>query len=145
MRNGKKQKAIDEFSVSQLLEEFLFPKIETSEKSVSEMNDEEYIRMMLVKDKQRLIERNKRASQSKRDKTPSSQKDALDENIRKTYFPDIDKKPTKKEVSSEDILVEQILDTLVVKDVSELASRMKQAVDFVQDNMGTMTESGVKG
>ena len=137
MRNGKKQKTIDELSVSQLLDEFLGSKIEASGKPVNGMTDEEYIRMMLEKDKQRVIERKKRAARLKRDKAPSFQKDTLDERIRKRYFPYMDERPSKKEVSPEDILVEQIVDTLVVKDVSELASKMKQAVDFVQEEMGT--------
>jgi hypothetical protein len=136
MRNRKKQKTIDEFSVSQLLDDFLSPKIEASGKPANEMDDIEYIRMMLEKDKQRELERTKRTFQSRRDKTPSFQKDALDEYIRKKYFPYMDESPPKKEVTPEDILVEEILDTLVVKDVSELASKMKQAVDFIQQEMG---------
>jgi hypothetical protein len=141
MRNEKKQRTIDEFSASQLLDEFLGSKIQASGKPVNEMTDEEYIRMMLEKDRQRVIERKKRASRSKRNKTPSFQKDALDESIRKRYFPYMEQESSKKEVSPEDILVEQIVGTLVVKDVSELASQMKQAVDFVQEEMGTNDES----
>jgi hypothetical protein len=141
MRNGKKQRIIDDFSVSQLLDEFLGSKIQASGKPVNEMTDEDYIRMMLEKDKQRVIERKRRASRLKRNKTPSFQKDALDERIRKRYFPYMEEGHSKKEVSPEDILVEQIVGTLVVKDVSELASQMKQAVDFVQEEMGTNDES----
>ena len=141
MRNGKSQKTINELSVLQLLDDFLSPTIEASGKSVNEIDDEEYIRMMLEKDRQRTIERTKRVSQLKRDKTPSSQKDTLDENIRQRYFPYMDEKPPKKEVLPEDILVEEILDSLVVKDVSNLASQMKQAVDFIQEEMGTIAET----
>ena len=137
MRRGKKQKTFDRFSVSQLLDDFLSPAIEASRKSANEIDDEEYIRMMLEKEKQRAIERTKRASQIKRHRTPSSQKDMLDEYIRRKYFPYMDEEPPHKEISPEDLLVEEILDTLVVKDVSDLASKMKQAVDFIQDEMGT--------
>jgi hypothetical protein len=137
MRNGKKQRTIDEFSVSQLLDYFISPRIEASGKPVNEIDDEEYIRMMLEKDKQRKLERTKRAAQSKRDKTPSSHRDTLDEYIRQRYFPYMDERLPKKEVLPDDILVEEILDTLVVKDVSDLASKMKQAVDFIQEEMGT--------
>ena len=137
MRNEKKQRTIDEFSVSQLLDEFLGSKIVASGKPANKMTDEDYIRMMLEKDKQRVVERKKRASRLKRDKTPSLQKDALDESIRKRYFPYMEERTSKKVVSPEDILVEQIVGSLVVKDVSELASKMKQAVDFVQEEMGT--------
>ena len=141
MRNEKKQRTIDEFSVSQLLDEFLGSKIVASGKPANKMTDEDYIRMMLEKDKQRVVERKKRASRLKRDKTPSLQKDALDESIRKRYFPYMEERTSKKVVSPEDILVEQIVGSLVVKDVSELASKMKQAVDFVQEEMGTNDES----
>ncbi|MFW9891655.1 MAG: hypothetical protein ACFFFO_05595, partial [Candidatus Thorarchaeota archaeon] len=121
MRNGKKQKTINDFSVLQLLDDFLSPETEPIGKSVNEMDDNEYIKMMLRKEKQRTIERTKRAHQLKRDKNPSFQKDTLDENIRKRYFPVIDEKPPKKEVTPEDIFVEEIVDSLVVKDVSNLA------------------------
>ncbi|MGD9397071.1 MAG: hypothetical protein PVJ05_11630 [Candidatus Thorarchaeota archaeon] len=137
MRNGKKRKTIDQFSVSQLLDDFLSPAIEASGKSANEMDDKEYIRMMLEKEKQRALVRTKRAAQIKRYRTPSSQKDMLDEYIRRKYFPYMDEEPPQKEISPDDLLVEEILDTLVVKDVSDLASKMKQAVDFVQDEMGT--------
>jgi hypothetical protein len=136
MRDRKRKKTIDEFSVSQLLDDFLSPKNDASGKSVNEMDDEEYIRMMLEKDKQRTLERKKRAFHSKRVKTPRLQKETLDKNIRLKYFPYMDEGLFKKEISPEDILVEEILDTLVVKDVSELASQMRVAVDFVQEEMG---------
>ena len=137
MRRGKKQKTFDRFSVSQLLDDFLNPAIDTSGKSANEIDDKEYIRMMLEKEKQRAIERSKRAAQTKRHRTPSPQKDMLDEYIRRKYFPFMEEEPPQKEISPEDLLVEEILDTLVVKDVSDLASKMKQAVDFIQDEMGT--------
>jgi len=135
MRNGKK-KILDRFSVSQLLDDFLNPAIMTSSSSANELDDDEYIRMMLKKEKQRTIEREKRASQSKPRATPTPQKDMLDENIRQKYFPDMDEDTPKREVCPDDIIVEEILDTLVVKDVSDLASQMIQAVEFVQDEMG---------
>ncbi|MFX1484624.1 MAG: hypothetical protein ACFFCP_15710 [Promethearchaeota archaeon] len=137
MRNGKKQKTINDFSVLQLLDEFLSPETEPSRKSANEMDDKEYIRMMLRKERQRTKERTKRAHQLRRDKNPRFQKDTLDENIRKRYFPDVDEKPLKKEVTPEDIFVEEIVNTIVVKDVSVLASKMIQAVNFVQEEMGT--------
>ncbi|MHA2024935.1 MAG: hypothetical protein ACW98U_03445 [Candidatus Thorarchaeota archaeon] len=137
MRNGKRQKTTDEFTVSQLLDDFLHPESKPSDKSVNEMDDEDYIRMMLEKDIQRTLEREKRAHQLRRDKTPSSYKDTLDENIRKKFFPYMDERPPKKEFTAEDIFVEEILNTLVVKDVSKLASKMRQAVDFIQEELGS--------
>ena len=52
----------------------------------------------------------------------------------------MDEGTTKKEASPDDILVEEILDTLEVKDVTDLASQMIQAVAFVQDEMGEERE-----
>ena len=137
MPNGEKKKNIDQFSVSQLLDAFLRPTIKVSRTHTNEMDDKEYIRMMLEKEKQRKIERKKRAGQTKPNKPQSYQKDLLDENIRQKYFPYMDEEHPQKEISPEDLLVEEILDTLVVKDVSDLASQMKLAVDFVQEEMGT--------
>ena len=137
MRNGKKRKTIDQFSVSQLLDDFLSPVTEANVQSADEMDDKEYIRMMLEKEKQMALVRKKRAAQIKRGRSPSSQKDTLDEYIRQKYFPYMDEEHPQKEISPEDLLVEEILDTLVVKDVSDLASQMKLAVDFVQEEMGT--------
>jgi hypothetical protein len=134
MRKGKK--TVNDFSVSQLLDDFLSPEIEPGGKSTNEMDDEEYIRMMLEKERQRTIERTKRTFRSRSEKIPSSQKDKLDQYIQERYFPYMDDR-LPKEVTPEDRFVEEILDTLVVKDVSNLASKMKQAVDFVQEEMGT--------
>jgi len=141
MRNGKRQRTIDDLSVSKLLDEFLHPETEPRGKSVNEMDDEEYIKMMLKKDMQRTIEREKKGHQLKRVKTPSSHKDSLDENIRKKFFPYMDERSPKKEITPEDIFVEEIVNSLVVKDVSNLASKMRQAVDFVQDEMGTVAKT----
>ena len=140
MPNGEKKKNIDHFSVSQLLDAFLKPTIKVSRTHTNEMDDKEYIRMMLEKEKQRKIERKKRAGQTKPNKPQSYQKDLLDENIRQKYFPYMDEGPTKKETSPDDILVEEILDTLEVEDVTDLASQMMQAVAFVQDEMGEERE-----
>jgi hypothetical protein len=137
MRNGKKRKTIDQVSVSQLLDDFLSPMTEANGMSADEMDDKEYIRMMLEKEKQMVLERTKRAAQVKSDRPLSSQEDALDEYIRKKYFPYMDEEAPQKEKSLDDLLVEEILDTLVVKDVSDLAAKMRLAVDFVQDEMGT--------
>ena len=140
MPNGEKKRSIDHFSVSQLLDAFLKPTIKVSRTSANELDDKEYIRMMLEKEKQRKIERKKRASQSKPKTTQSFQKDLLDENIQRWYFPYMDEGTTKKEVSPDDILVEEILDTLEVEDVTDLATQMMQAVAFVQDEMGEERE-----
>jgi len=137
MRNGKKQRTIEELSVTQLLDEFLHPETVHRDTYVNEMDDEEYIRMMLKKDIQRTLEREKRVHQLKRVKTPKSHKETLDENIRKKYFPYMDERSPKKEITPEDIFVDEIVNTLVVKDVSKLASKMRQAVDFVQEELGT--------
>ncbi|MBE0526781.1 MAG: hypothetical protein IH631_07550, partial [Candidatus Thorarchaeota archaeon] len=77
-------------------------------------------------------------------KVSSTQSDTIDDNLRERLFPEVSEKPVKKklplkekESSPEDGIVEDILDSIMVKDVSGLAARMKEAVDFLQDEMGT--------
>jgi hypothetical protein len=144
MRNRKKPKTIDDLSVSQLLDDFLRVDILDTSSSAKDIDDEEYIRMMLKKDAQRELERKKREAQAvEKNEMLHKHSDTIDENIRQRFFPDIDENPVEekssgqKEMPEENGIVAEILDSLVVKDVSDLASKMKQAVDFVQEEMGT--------
>ena len=144
MRNRKKHKTIDDVSVSQLLDDFTKWEVQDS-KHTNEVDDETYIRMMLEKDVLMKLERTKRETTiQKHEKMSDPRSDTLDENIRQRFFPDVSERPVekeappeKKEKPPEEGIVEQILDTLVVKDVSGLAARMKEAVDFLQEEMGT--------
>jgi hypothetical protein len=152
MRNKKKNKTIDDFSVAQLLDDFVKENLPENGRLPQRIDDEAYIRMMLKKDELRKLERKKRETRTRIHSSPSSPKrDTIDENIRKRFFPDVSKKtiekkvspvepeksPEKIELSPEDGIVEEILNSIVVKDVSGLAAQMKEAVEFVQDEMGT--------
>jgi len=154
MRNRKKPKNIADLSVSQLLDDFLSPDTLDTNSSTKDIDDEEYIRMMLQKDTMRQLERTKREAQI----TPSPRSETIDDSLRQRFFPDVDERPVEKELPPEvkekppekivlppeekvappdNGIVAEILDSIVVKDVSGLASRMKEAVDFLQDEMGT--------
>ena len=152
MRNRKRHKTIDDVSVSQLLDDFLRVDVIDSGKPAKDIGDEEYIRMMLKKDAQMKLERTRRENQAhvrRMESTP--QNDTIDEDIRKRFFPDVsgslfEKKappvekvqpPEEKLVPPDNGIVAEILDSLVVKDVSGLAAQMKDAVEFVQEEMGT--------
>ena len=152
MRNRKKHKTIDDFSVAQLLDDFIKVNVQDSGRAPKDIDDEDYIRMMLKKDALKKLERTKRITHAQKDNEVSTpQSDTIDDDIRRRFFPDISqtpikkkspaiekKKPSeKKEVPVENGIVEQILDSIVVKDVSGLAARMREAVDFVQNEMGT--------
>lgn len=158
MRNRKKPKTIADLSVSQLLDDFLSPDAIDTGSSSKDVDDEEYIRMMLMKDEMRRLERTKREAQIAAQEVKSSpQSDTIDDDLRKRFFPDVSESPIEreappdvqekpaekielppevKEVPPDNGIIEEILDTIVVKDVSGLAARMKEAVDFLQDEMG---------
>ncbi|TFG33102.1 hypothetical protein EU528_01215 [Candidatus Thorarchaeota archaeon] len=149
MRNRKRHKTIEDFSVSQLLDDFVSPDVQPSGKPAREIDDEDYIRMMLKKDALKELERTKRTSQSqKHGRESKPPRDTLDEGLRQRFFPEVSVRPVEKKlppvevqplerVQPEDKIVEDILNTIVVKDVSGLATRMREAVDFLQDEMGT--------
>ncbi|MGY5879856.1 MAG: hypothetical protein RTV31_06375 [Candidatus Thorarchaeota archaeon] len=158
MRNRKKHKTIDDFSVSQLLDDFIKVDALDNGRPPKKIDDEDYIRMMLKKDAQKKLERTKRFAQEHAE-VLSPQHDTIDDNIRRRFFPDVSEGPIKRELppveekkppvkreqptekielpQEENGIVEDILDSIVVKDVSGLAAQMKEAVDFVQDEMGT--------
>ena len=151
MRNRKKNKTIDDFSVSQLLDDFIKVDVQVKGRSTREIDDEDYIRMMLKKDAKMKLERTKRFAQD-HGEVSTRQRDTIDDSIRQRFFPDVSERPIERELPQveekkppekkelppeENGFVEEILDSIVVKDVSGLAAQMRQAVDFVQDEMGT--------
>lgn len=144
MRNRKNRKTIDDFSVAQLLDDFVKVDTQVSSRPQKEIDDEEYIRMMLKKDAQKKLERRKREAQG-HSTASSSQRETIDDDIRQRFFPDVSERPIErkspqgeiKKLPQENGIVDEILDSIVVKDVSGLAAQMKEAVDFVQDEMGT--------
>ena len=131
MRNRKKNKTISDFSVSELLDDFLSPDSQDHTSSTEDIDDEEYIRMMLKKDEARQLERSKRAAQVTKKPTQSG---TLDDDLKQRFFPDVDERPVQEEthvereafpeiarVPSEEIvetldngIVEEILDSIVV-------------------------------
>jgi hypothetical protein len=152
MRNNKKHKTITDISVSQLLDDFLSPDTQETGKPSKDIDDEKYIRMMLMKDEMRQLERTKREVQvAAQDMKSSPHSDTIDDNLRQRFFPDMGESSVERESPPEVIekpveeieippdngMVADILDSIVVKDVSGLAARMKEAVDFLQDEMGT--------
>jgi len=152
MRNRKKHKTIDDFSVSQLLDDFLKVDAVVSGTPPKQVNDEDYIRMMLKKDVQKKMERTKRETQvPTHHVTSDPHSETIDDNIRRRFFPDVSERQVEKELPPQEKeqpviekelppdngIVAEILDSIVVKDVSGLAAQMKEAVDFVQDEMGT--------
>jgi hypothetical protein len=139
MRNRKRNKTIEDFSVSQLLDDFIREDAHIIRQAVEDLDDEEYIRMMLKKDAQRRAIRSKREAKGlEQNGSTTASAEIIDDAIQKRFFPEVSKLPTKKPSSPpEEEIVTEILDSLVVKDVSELATKMKLAVDYVQEEMGT--------
>ena len=137
MRNRKKQKTLDDISVSKLLDDFIRFETGPSKKATQDIDDETYIKMMLRKHVQREMERARRENISpKRRRSRSPQKDALDEAIRQRYFPYMKEESTEKDMPVEDDIVNEIMDSLTGNDISELAAKMREAVDFVQEELG---------
>ena len=138
MRNRKRQKTIDDISVSKLLDDFIRFDASPSQKTTDDMDDEEYIKMMLRKHVQRERERTRRERiLPKANRPRSTQKDFLDEDIRRRFFPDMNEESSATEKTTEENIVNEILDSLTAEDVSDLAAMMREAVDFVENEMGT--------
>ena len=98
MRNRKKHKTIDDFSVSQLLDDFLKVDAMISGRAPKEVDDEDYIRMMLKKDVQKKLERTKRETQvPTHHVTSDPHSDTIDDNIRRRFFPDVREKSVEKD------------------------------------------------
>ncbi len=135
MRDKKKHKSIDDLSVSQLLDEFIRPEDSPSETTVPDIDDEEYIRMMLKKDVQRELERLRRQGKTP-SKTLTPQKDTIDEEIKERFFPDVSEETAGEDMLVEESIVTEILDSLVANDMSSLAAKMREAVNFVQNEIG---------
>ncbi len=135
MRDKKKQKSIDDLSVSQLFDEFIHPEAAPSETTVDDMNDEEYVKMMLKKDVQRELERLRRQRKLQSKEPTPTKKETIDEDIKERFFPDASEE-TAEEEPIEESIVTDILNSLVTNDMPSLAAKMREAVDFVQDEMG---------
>ena len=137
MHSKKKHKTLDDIPVSKLLNDFVRYNANISEKTAQDIDDEAYIKMMLRKQIQRKVERARRESISTEGKRPLyTQKDALDEAIQRRYFPYMDEETTERKIPADDDIVNEIMNSLTANDVSELATKMREAVDFVQEELG---------
>ena len=137
MHNRKKQKTLDDLSVSKLLDDFIRFDALPSEQPTQDIGDEAYIKMMLRKQVQRKMERARRANiVQKGEKRLPTQKGTLDEAIRQRYFPYMDEGSTEMEMPVEDDIINEIMGALTANDISDLAAKMREAVDFVQEEMG---------
>jgi len=136
MRDKKKQKSIDDLSVSQLLDEFLHPESSPSETTVQDIDDEEYIKMMLKKDIQKELERLRRQGKTPKKTPVTTKEDIIDGDIKERFFPDVSEEYTEEEEPVEEGIIAEILDSLVANDMPSLAAKMREAVNFVQDEMG---------
>jgi len=91
---------------------------------------------MLKKDVQRELERLRRQRKIQSRPPIPTKEDTIDEDIKERFFPDVSEEYVDEEEPVEDSLVTEILDSLVANDMPNLAAKMREAVDFVQDEMG---------
>lgn len=149
MRWRKRTKTIDDISVEKLLDDFASFHVEDDSKRMNDIDDDEYVSMMLKKDANRKIERLKRKPIS----TEHSEIKRKSQDL-EAYFPSIEideitpqhnepepekiEGPIKKTMLPEDeALVEDIMRSQGIEDVPALSMRMKVAVEYVQWEMGS--------
>ena len=135
MRKRKKTKTVDDLSVSELLDDFV-DLAEEDSKRTREMDDDEYIRMMVEKENQRKQERVKRDSQS--GTYDEVQSPPSEEIVPRPSEPELDKfAPTcESDMSPEDEAnIDEIMKTQDTMDEPALAGRMKASVEFLQDEV----------
>ncbi len=127
MRWKKRTKTIDDISVEELFDDFASLHVEDESKHVNDIDDDEYVSMMLKKDANRKIERLKR--------TPISAEHGDSENLEVSPPSDV---PSEKVMLPEDeAIIEDIMKSQSIEDIPALSGRMKIAVDFVQWEMGS--------
>ncbi len=150
MRRRKRTKTIDDISVEELFDDFVDFHIEVDSKHVNDIDDDEYVSMMLKKDANRKLERLKRKprsiehgeiqrkSEEVLDASPPS--DDFVETIPQHYEPEPEKieSPVEKTMLPEDeAIIEDIMRSQGIEDIPALTGRMKVAVDYVQWEMGS--------
>ncbi len=147
MRWRKKTKTIDDVSVEKLFDDFVH--VEEDSKRVNDIDDDEYVSMMLKKDANRKLERLKRKPIStEHDVMQRKSKDLeayfpsieIDDIIRPHNEPELEENegPVEKTMLSEDeAIIEEIMKSQGTEDIPALTGRMKVAVEFVQWEMGT--------
>lgn len=135
MRRRKKPKSIDDVSVSKLIDEFVDLDDEDDSKR-KEMDDDEYIRMMVEKEEKRKLERTKR--------TPIS---STSDDVETTPVEPVEKVPQKTAEPMEEVFpetcehdlspkdeadIDEIMKTQDMMDEPVLTGRMKASVKFLQ-------------
>ena len=145
MRIRKRPKTIGDISVSKLLDDFVDLDVEDDNKRASEMNDDEYIDMMLKKEAKRKLEKSKKDSlQTERDEM-SREADELETNppnddidtfLGKDTEPEIIESLVESEVSEDEEIIKKIVKAHDVKDIPAITGMMRVAVDFLQDEIG---------
>ena len=145
MRWRKRTKTIDDISAEELLDDFASFHVDDDSKHVNDIDDDEYVSMMLKKDANKKIERMKRTHMP----TEHDESEDLE-----AYFPTVEideisqphteprpesnETPVESTMLPEDeALVEDIMKSQGIEDIPALTGRMKVAVDFVQWEMGS--------
>lgn len=148
MRWRKKSKTIDDISVEKLLDDFASFHVEDDSKRANDIDDDEYVSMMLKKDANRKLERLKRNPRSTEHGGMQRESEDLeayfpsveiDEIIRPHNEPELEENegPVEKTMLPEDeAMVEEIMRSQSIEDIPALSGRMKVAVEFVQWEMG---------
>ncbi len=149
MRWRKRTKTIDDISVEELFDDFVDFHIEVDSKHVNDIDDDEYVSMMLKKDANRKLERLKRKPISTEHDVMQRKSEDLeayfpsieiDEIIRPHNEPELEENesPVEKTMLPEDeAMVEEIMRSQSIEDIPALTGRMKVAVDYVQWEMGS--------
>jgi hypothetical protein len=138
MRRKKRTKTIDDVSVAKLLDEFVDLDVQDGDKR-KDMDDEEYIRMMVEKEAKRKSERAKRAPSSRTldnvpippvtpiEKLPPQQTEPIEE-----VYPET----CEHDLSPEDEAdIDEIMKTQELMNKPKLTGRMKASVEFLQDEV----------
>ena len=149
MRWRKRTKTIDDVSVEKLFDDFVHVHVEEDSKHVNDIDDDEYVSMMLKKDANRKLERLKRKPISTEHDVMQRKSEDLeayfpsieiDEIIRPHNEPELEENegPVEKTMLPEDeAMVEEIMRSQSIEDIPALTGRMKVAVEFVQWEMGS--------
>ncbi len=149
MRWRKRTKTIDDVSVEKLFDDFVHVHVEEDSKHVNDIDDDEYVSMMLKKDANRKLERLKRKPISTEHDVMQRKSEDLeayfpsieiDEIIRPHNEPELEENegPVEKTMHPEDeAMVEEIMRSQSIEDIPALTGRMKVAVEFVQWEMGS--------
>ncbi len=148
MRWRRRTKTIDDISAEELLDDFASFHVEDDSKHVNDIDDDEYVSMMLKKDANRKLERMKRThistehgevQRDSEDLETSPPSDDIVEVIPQQAEPKTEKNegPVEKTMLPEDeAFIEDIMRSQGIEDIPALTGRMKVAVDYVQWEMG---------